>query len=181
MLTLIKRQVAAGATKNRAPVRFWQRVPFTMQNTPNKRAHDSDRADNMIAAAQAQTLWGLFRKRVRRSPDAAAYRDYNHAQGRWVDHSWAIVGKRVDRFRAALAKENMKPGDRIAVLLPNGVDWACLDLAAADRGWSSLGFTRMILLPAMPISLAIPAPVWFFSILPRLEIPVAVTLQLSSA
>lgn len=128
-----------GCYKKRAPVRFWQQAPFTMQNTPTKQSPDSDRADNMIAAAQAQTLWGLFRERVRRTPDAAAYRDYDRAQGRWVDHTWAMVGRRVDRFRAALAMENMKPGDRIAILLPNGIDWACLDLAAHGSGLIVVG------------------------------------------
>jgi long-chain acyl-CoA synthetase len=110
-----------------------------MQNTPNKRSADSDRANNMIAAAQAQTLWGLFRERARRTPDAIAYRDYDRVQERWVDHSWAMVGRRVDRFRAALAMENMKPGDRIAVLLPNGIEWVCLDLAAHGSGLIVVG------------------------------------------
>ena len=93
----------------------------------------------MITAEQAQTLWGLFRERVQRSPDAAAYRQYDRAQGRWVDHSWAMLGERVERFRAALAAENLKPGDRIAILLPNGIDWVCLDLAAHGSGLVVVG------------------------------------------
>lgn len=95
--------------------------------------------DNMIAAEQAQTLWGLFRERVRRSPDAAAYRHYDGRQGRWVDYNWLKVGERVERLRAALAAENMKPGDRVAILLPNGIDWVCLDLAAQGSGLIVVG------------------------------------------
>ena len=110
-----------------------------MQNTPKLRAHNSGRTSNMITAAQAQTLWGLFRERVRRSPDAAAYRQYDPAQGRWIDHTWAMVSERVDRFCAALAMADMKPGDRVAVLLPNGIDWVCFDLAAHGLGLIVVG------------------------------------------
>lgn len=110
-----------------------------MQNTPKERGRETDRADDMIDAAQAQTLWGLFRERVGRSPDATAYRHYDRAQGRWVDHTWTMTFERVERFRAALAKENMKPGDRIAILLPNGIGWVCLDLAAHGSGLVVVG------------------------------------------
>jgi long-chain acyl-CoA synthetase len=93
----------------------------------------------MITAAHAQTLWELFRERVRRNPDAAAYRHYDRAQRRWVDHTWKMIAEHVARIRAALAKENLKPGDRIAILLPNGIDWVCLDLAAHGSGLVVIG------------------------------------------
>ena len=110
-----------------------------MQNTPKGRGRETDRADDMIDAAQAQTLWGLFRERIGQSPDAVAYRHFDRAQERWVDHTWAAIGERVDRFRAALAMENIRPGDRIAILLPNGVDWVCLDVAAHASGLVVVG------------------------------------------
>lgn len=87
-------------------------------------------ADDTIAARDAGTLWGLFRERVRRSPSATAYREYSRSEGRWRDYAWSMVSARVDRFRAALALENMQAGDRVAALFPNGIDWVCLDLAA---------------------------------------------------
>ena len=110
-----------------------------MQSGPNMRATDPTVVDDIISATQAQTLWGLFRERVRRSPDAVAYRHYDRTQGCWVDHRWAAVDERVGRFRAALARENMKPGDRVAILLGNGIDWACLDLAAHGSGLIVVG------------------------------------------
>jgi long-chain acyl-CoA synthetase len=116
-----------------------QQVRLRMQNTPQEQGFDSNRAGDVIEAAQAQTLWGLFRERVRRSPDAVAYRHHDRAQGRWLDHSWAIIAQRVEQFRSALAKENMKPGDRVAILLPNGIDWVCLDLAAHGSGLIVVG------------------------------------------
>ena len=105
-----------------------------MDNAINERAQQSALASDTIAARQASTLWGLFRERVRRSPDAIAYRDYNRTEGGWRDHTWRMISERVDRFRAALAQENITAGDRVAILLPNGIDWVCLDLAAHAIG-----------------------------------------------
>ena len=95
--------------------------------------------DTIIDACQASTLWGLFRERVRRSPDAIAYRDYNSTEERWRDHSWLMISERVDRYRAALAQENITVGDHVAALLPNGIDWVCLDLAAHGSGLVIVG------------------------------------------
>jgi long-chain acyl-CoA synthetase len=89
---------------------------------------------DLVAAQEAGTLWGLFRERLRRSPDRVAYRDYDATSGTWRDHTWRAVGARVDRFRSALATLNLDAGDRVAVLLPNCVDWICLDLAAHGCG-----------------------------------------------
>ncbi len=95
--------------------------------------------EDMITASQGVTLWGLFRERVRRCPDAIAYRDYDQKKGVWRDHSWRMISDRVDRFRAALALENLTAGDRVAILLPNGTDWACLDMAAHGSGLVVVG------------------------------------------
>lgn len=110
-----------------------------MQNSPKERSPDFDYADDIIAAGQAQTLWELFRERMRRSPDAEAYRHYDPAQDRWVEHSWATVAERVNWFRAAFATADMTAGDRVAILLPNGIDWVCLDLAAQGSGLIVVG------------------------------------------
>jgi len=96
-------------------------------------------ANDLITAGQAGTLWGLFRKQVRRAPGAVAYRDHDASERRWRDHTWAAISDRVDRFRAALAQEGMKAGDCVAVLLPNGVDWICFDLAAHAFGLVVVG------------------------------------------
>ncbi|HTT46656.1 MAG TPA: long-chain fatty acid--CoA ligase [Pseudolabrys sp.] len=96
---------------------------------------DADR----ITAGQARTLWGLFRERLRRSPHAVAYRDYDSAAARWRDHTWAMISDRVDRFRGALVREGVKAGDHVAILLPNGIDWVCLDLAAHALGLVVVG------------------------------------------
>jgi long-chain acyl-CoA synthetase len=110
-----------------------------MDNAINERPQQSAVSGDAIAARQASTLWGLFRERVRRSPDTIAYRDYDRAEGGWRDHTWLMISEHVDRFRAALARENITAGDRVAVLLPNGIDWVCLDLAAHGSGLVVVG------------------------------------------
>lgn len=96
-------------------------------------------AGDMIDAHEAETLWGLFGERVRRSPTAIAYREYSHKESSWRDYTWSMIAARVERFRAALAKEDMKAGDRVAVLLPNGIDWVCFDLAVHGAGLIVVG------------------------------------------
>jgi long-chain acyl-CoA synthetase len=110
-----------------------------MDNATDERPRQSAVSDDAITARQATTLWGLFRERTRRSPDGIAYRDYDRTQGGWRDHTWRTVSERVDQFRAALAQENITAGDRVAVLLPNGIDWVCLDLAAHGSGLVVVG------------------------------------------
>lgn len=103
-------------------------------------AHQSIVADgDIIATGQAGTLWGLFCERVQRSPLGSAYRDYDPVAKMWRDHSWQTIARRVDRFRAALALEKLQAGDRVAVLLPNGIDWVCLDMAAHAAGLIVVG------------------------------------------
>jgi len=110
-----------------------------MDDTIKERAQRSAPASDTITARQAATLWGLFCERVRRSPDAIAYRDYDHSKAGWRDHTWRMIAERVDRFRAAMARENITAGDRVAILLPNGIDWVCLDLAAHGSGLVVVG------------------------------------------
>jgi long-chain acyl-CoA synthetase len=93
----------------------------------------------IISWREAGTLWGLFCERVRRSPDAIAYREYNRSVGKWCEHTWRSIALRVDRFRCALARDGLTPGDHVAVLLPNGIDWVSFDLAAHGSGLVVVG------------------------------------------
>ena len=89
---------------------------------------------HVITCRQAQTLPGLFALRVERTPDAVAYIDYDSATGGWRKHSWRSISGRVARWRQGLVREGLRPGDRVAVALPNGIDWVCFDLAALSLG-----------------------------------------------
>ncbi len=85
-----------------------------------------------IDAATARTLPHLFHLRVTRSPDAPAYRQFE--SGVWRHYRWRDMAALVARWRAALSAEGLAPGDRVAVSLPNGVDWICFDQAALSLG-----------------------------------------------
>lgn len=87
-----------------------------------------------ITATEAGTLSGLFAARVQRSPDSVAYQQYESQTDSWRDYRWNEMDDLVSRWRAALAKEDLQPGDRVATLLRNGVDWVCFEQAAQSLG-----------------------------------------------
>ncbi|NDP48303.1 MAG: long-chain fatty acid--CoA ligase [Sulfuriferula multivorans] len=80
------------------------------------------------------SLCGLFRARVAASPDQLAYRQFDEASDAWVSHTWAQVAAEVARWQAALIKEGLIPGDRVAVMLKNSVEWVIFDQAALALG-----------------------------------------------
>ncbi|THD45739.1 MAG: long-chain fatty acid--CoA ligase [Bradyrhizobium sp.] len=87
---------------------------------------------DIISREEAGTLPGLFARRVDRSPDAVAYCE--HRDGVWKEQTWREMGQRVSCLGGAMAGSGLRPGDRVAVLLPNGTDWVAFDLAAAANG-----------------------------------------------
>ena len=80
------------------------------------------------------TLCGLFRGRVAATPDQVAYRQFDDKRGSWVSFTWAQVATEVSRWQAALVKEGLVPGDRVAVMLKNCVEWVIFDQAALGLG-----------------------------------------------
>ena len=73
-------------------------------------------------------MFDLFLRRVAETPEAPAYRQFTGSS--WRDWNWSDIGREVGRWRAALAREHLKPGDRIALCLRNRVEWVCFDQAA---------------------------------------------------
>jgi long-chain acyl-CoA synthetase len=80
------------------------------------------------------TLCGLFRARVAATPDQVAYRQFDEARKTWVSFTWAQVAAEVARWQAALEREGLVPGDRVAVMLKNSVEWVIFDQAALGLG-----------------------------------------------
>ncbi len=80
------------------------------------------------------TLCGLFRARVAATPDQLAYRQFDEARDAWVSFTWAEVAAEVARWQAALVREGLVPGDRVAVMLKNCVEWVIFDQAALALG-----------------------------------------------
>ncbi len=91
-------------------------------------------ASHLISVQAAITLDGLFRERVKRTPDLIAYRAHNEQHNNWRDYTWAQIDHQVARWQAALEKDGLKPGDRVAVMLKNSPEWVIYDQAALGLG-----------------------------------------------
>ena len=94
----------------------------------------SNNLDHVIAVEAAGTLDGLFRERVKRTPEGIAYRDYNQQHANWRDYTWAQINHQVARWQAALEKDGLKAGDRVAVMMRNSPEWVIFDQAAMGLG-----------------------------------------------
>jgi len=89
---------------------------------------------DVIPVATAGTLSGLFLERVRRTPHAVAYREFNQQHGNWRDYTWEQIHRQIVRWQAALRGEALVSGDRVAMMLRNGTDWVIVDQAALGLG-----------------------------------------------
>ena len=86
------------------------------------------------ALADIATLPELWRWRCLRSPDTQAYRHFDSRRGEWTSLSWREIDAVVDRWRQALAADGFGPGERAAILMPNGVAHLAMDQAALSLG-----------------------------------------------
>jgi long-chain acyl-CoA synthetase len=86
--------------------------------------------EDIISAEIAGTLDGLLYERVRRTPDAVAYRSYDAVRKLWAETSWNDVGRATAHWQAALAAEELLPGERVALQLRNSKEWVYFDQAA---------------------------------------------------
>lgn len=98
-----------------------------MQNTRQEPA-------DLIPVEIAGTLDGLLSERVRRSPQATAYRDYDRVGGKWRNLTWAQMDEGIQRWQTALARENLARGDRVAIMLRNCPEWVMFEQAALRLG-----------------------------------------------
>ena len=87
-----------------------------------------------IAGSEAQTLPGLLLRRCERTPESEAYRQYVPASAQWRSYAWSDMRTLAARWQAALAAEHLAPGERVALLLRNSVEWVCCDQAALSVG-----------------------------------------------
>lgn len=90
--------------------------------------------NDVILPAEAVTLYGLFLERVRRSRNKVAYKYFDTQQSLWVDLTWGQMLEQVARWQAALAKEGLAKGDRVAIMLRNCPQWVIFDQAAMSLG-----------------------------------------------
>lgn len=87
-----------------------------------------------ISPQSCTSLPELFLTRVSKNPEKVAYRYYDKAENRWAAATWEEMGKAVARWRTAFRQEEMRPGERVAVMLANCPEWVVFDLAALSLG-----------------------------------------------
>ena len=90
---------------------------------------------SIIPLEAAKTLDGLFRERVQRSPQKTAYRYFDPISEQWADYTWEQMNQWVARWQAALLKESLAPGDRVAVMMKNCPEWVMFEQAALGLDW----------------------------------------------
>lgn len=90
--------------------------------------------NHIIAPETAVTLTGLFRERVRRTPDAIAYRHFDPAAQKWQETTWAEMAAEMTRWQTALSTEDLSPGDRVALMLRNSREWVLFEQAVLSLG-----------------------------------------------
>ncbi|MDJ0992336.1 MAG: long-chain fatty acid--CoA ligase [Dinoroseobacter sp.] len=92
-----------------------------------------------ISVDTAGTLFGLLRERARRSPDKIAFREFDRAQRDWIGLSWRQILQRAEKLADVFSSLGLEPGDRVAILIGNSVDWVTFDMAAHKRGLPVVG------------------------------------------
>jgi len=88
----------------------------------------------LIPVEAAVTLDGMFRERVKRTPDLVAYRAHDAQHDNWRDYTWAQIDRQVARWQSAFERDGLKAGDRVAVMLKNSPEWVTFDQAALGLG-----------------------------------------------
>jgi len=89
---------------------------------------------DIIPYKQAPTLAAAFRERIKKSPDKVAYTQFNEETKQWENTTWKEMGQSVAKWQAALQKEGLNPGDRVAIILRNCKEWVIFDQAALGLG-----------------------------------------------
>jgi long-chain acyl-CoA synthetase len=89
---------------------------------------------HVIPVEAAVTLDGLFRERVKRTPERVAYRYFDPQRAAWQELTWAQVNGHVARWQSALERDGLVAGDRVAIMLRNSPEWVMCDIAALGLG-----------------------------------------------
>ncbi|MER0216688.1 MAG: long-chain fatty acid--CoA ligase [Nitrosomonas sp.] len=95
---------------------------------------EQDGMTNIIPVEEAKTLDGLFKARVQRTPQKVAYRYFNAVSEEWANYTWEQMNHWVARWQAALMKESLEAGDRVAVMMKNCPEWVMFEQAALGLG-----------------------------------------------
>ncbi len=89
---------------------------------------------DLITPEQAGSLHGLFLERVKRTPGNIAYRYFDAHREAWLTLTWAQTFDQMTRWQVALWREELTPGDRVALMLRNCPEWVMFEQAAMSLG-----------------------------------------------
>lgn len=92
------------------------------------------RTTDIVDFDKINNLAALLSARVKRSPEAIAYRRYDTSSNEWIDIDWGQFTIEVCRWQAALLAENLDQGERVAIMAANSTDWAAFDIAVQGLG-----------------------------------------------
>lgn len=90
------------------------------------------RRTEIIRMRDAPSLPALFSERVARTPNAVAYRQWEGEH--WQEYSWQDTAREAGRWQAALQRDGLKRGDRVAIMCSNRWEWVVMDQAAQGLG-----------------------------------------------
>jgi len=88
--------------------------------------------DNPSVSIEGDTIIDAFRHNVRSIPDRAALRW--HRDNAWLSLTWSEYGRAVAEVAAGLAEVGVDPGDRVAILSGNRVEWHLADFGVLGGG-----------------------------------------------
>lgn len=108
-------------------------LPFSAQASTPSPAIQSQ-VDDGIDITDDSTIDGVFRIRVRRTPNAVAYLQHDPVRQTWDAFTWQETAQEVSRWQAALKTLNLRPGERVALMLSNCREWVIFDQAAIGLG-----------------------------------------------
>ena len=89
---------------------------------------------DILPLSQTPNLGALFRERVRHNPDKIAYTEFDQASETWNGWSWRQTADQVARWQAAMLRDGLQPGERVAIMLRNCRAWVLFDQAAQGLG-----------------------------------------------
>lgn len=87
------------------------------------------------ALSRLKTLDQFIPARTAVAPHTEALRQFDRRSNTWERISYRDLSERIMVWRRAFAKLSLKRGDRVAILLPNGVDSVCCDQAVLANGY----------------------------------------------
>lgn len=87
------------------------------------------------ALSRLKTLNQFIPARTAVAPHTEALRQFDRRSNTWERISYRDLSERIMVWRRAFAKLGLERGDRVAILLPNGVDSVCCDQAVLANGY----------------------------------------------